>query len=115
VVEGVDRHLKQLVEDGTLTKLAEGLSAYPKQTVFRQAPAEDAKLVGTFLKDNRLLLAPPSAYKSLGVGTTQLYNKTVVYNRKRHGELTLGGRAYDFRVKPAFPRKLTAHGRIPAG
>lgn len=103
----VDRHLKQLVEDGTLTKLAGGLYAYPKQTVFGKAPAKDDKLVGTFLKDDRFLLASPSAYNGLGVGTTQLYNKTVVYNRKRHGEFVLGGRAFDFRVKPDFPKKLT--------
>jgi hypothetical protein len=41
------------------------------------------------------------------VGTTQLYDKTVVYNHKRHGEYALGGRKFDFRVKPAFPRKLS--------
>src|ERR1700731_2314863 len=103
----VDRHLKQLLDDGTLTKLAGGLYAYPKDTVFGKAPAEDDKLVGTFLKDDRFLLASPSAYNSLGVGTTQLYNRTVVYNRKRHGEFVLGGRAFDFRVKPDFPKKLT--------
>ena len=53
----VDRHLKQLVEEGTLTKLAGGLYAFPKQTVFGKAPAEDAKLVEAFLKDRRVLLA----------------------------------------------------------
>src|SRR6267378_5657603 len=103
----VDRHLKQLVEEGTLTKLAGGLYAYPKQTVFGNAPAEDDKLVEAFLKDNRFLLASPNAYNSLGVGTTQLYNKTVVYNHKRHGDFQLGGRKFDFRLKPAFPRKLS--------
>jgi len=103
----VDRHLKQLVEDGTLAKLAGGLYAYPKDTVFGKAPAEDDKLVGTFLKDDRFLLASPNVYNSLGVGTTQLYDKTVVYNHKRHGEFALGGRTFDFRVKPSFPRKLT--------
>jgi hypothetical protein len=41
------------------------------------------------------------------VGTTQLYDKTVVYNHKRHGPVSLGGRAFDFRVKPAFPRRLS--------
>jgi hypothetical protein len=102
----VDRHLKQLLDDGTLTKLAGGLYAYPKETVFGKAPAEDDKLVGTFLKDRRFLLASPNAYNSLGVGTTQLYDKTVVYNHKRHGNFSLGGRAFDFRVKPAFPRTL---------
>jgi hypothetical protein len=103
----VDRHLKQLQDDGTLTKLAGGLYAYPKDTVFGKAPAEDDKLVGTFLKDHRFLLASPNAYNSLGVGTTQLYDKTVVYNHKRHGLYSLGGRAFDFRVKPAFPRTLS--------
>jgi hypothetical protein len=103
----VDRHLKQLVSDGTLTKLRGGLYLYPKATVFGKAPPEDDKLVGTFLKDDRFLLASPNAYNSLGVGTTQLYNKTVVYNRKRHGEFVLGGRKFDFRMKPSFPKALS--------
>jgi hypothetical protein len=103
----VDRHVKQLVAEGTLTKLAGGLYAYPKQTVFGKAPPEDDRLVKTFLKNNRFLLASPNAYNNLGVGTTQLYDKTVVYNRKRHGEFALGGRRFEFRMKPSFPKKLT--------
>src|ERR1700733_1777916 len=103
----VDRHLKQLQDEGTLTKLAGGLYAYPKDTVFGKAPAEDDELVGTFLKDRRFLLASPNAYNSLGVGTTQLYDKTVVYNHKRHGLFSLGGRTFDFRVKPSFPKTLS--------
>jgi len=88
----VDRHLKQLLNDGTLTKLAGGLYLYPKETVFGKAPAEDDKLVGTFLKDHRFLVASPNAYNSLGVGTTQLYDQTVVYNHKRHGRCSAGAR-----------------------
>lgn len=103
----VDRHIKQLQGDGTLTKLAPGLYTIQKETVFGKAPAEDDKLVGTFLRDHRFLLASPNAYNSLGVGTTQLYDKTVVYNHKRHGLFSLGGRTFDFRVKPAFPRALS--------
>ena len=56
-------------------------------------------------KIGRFLLASPNAYNSLGVGTTQLYDKTVVYNHKRHGTFLLGGRKFDFRVKPSFPRR----------
>jgi hypothetical protein len=103
----VDRHLKLLLNEGTLTKLAGGLYSYPKKTVFGKAPAEDEKLVGTFLKDSRFLLASPNAYNSLGVGTTQLYDKTVVYNHKLHGDFVLGGRKFAFRVKPSFPKTLT--------
>jgi hypothetical protein len=103
----VDRHLKQLLNDGMLTKLGPGLYFYPKETVFGKAPAEDDKLVETFLKDRRFLLASPNAYNMLGVGTTQLYDKTVVYNHKRHGSFTLGGRRFDFRMKPSFPKTLS--------
>jgi hypothetical protein len=103
----VDRHLKQLVSEGTLTRVAGGLYAYPKQTVFGKAPAEDGRLVEVFLKDHRFLLVSPNAYNSLGVGTTQLYDKTVVYNRKRHGDFQLGGRKFAFRVKADFPKTLT--------
>jgi hypothetical protein len=103
----VDRHLKQAVKAGVLTKLAGGLYHAPKLTAFGAAPAEDEKLVSTFLKGSPFLMASPNAYNGLGVGTTQLHNKTVVYNHKRHGKFALGGRTYDFRMKPAFPRKLS--------
>lgn len=102
----VDRHLKQLCEDGTLTKLSGGLYYFPKKTTFGEAPAEDEKLVEAFLKDSRFLLTSPNAYNALGLGTTQLYNETVVYNHKRHGHFTLGQRVFDFRVKPHFPKSL---------
>src|SRR5665213_1282227 len=104
----VDRHLKEALQAGALTKLAGGLYYAPKQTVFGEAPPEDDTLVATFLKGGPFLLASPNAYNALGVGTTQLHNKTVVYNHKRHGEIALGGRTYDFRMKPTFPKKLSA-------
>jgi hypothetical protein len=103
----VDRHLKQLVESGTLKKLSGGLYAYPKETAFGPAPASDKDVVGAFLKDDPFLLASPNAYNGLRVGTTQLYDKTVVYNHKRHGEFQLGNRKFAFRVKPRFPKSLT--------
>lgn len=103
----VDRHLKQLVESGMLKKLSGGLYAYPKETAFGPAPASDQEVVGAFLKNDPFLLASPNAYNSLGVGTTQLYDKTVVYNHKRHGEFQLGNRKFAFRVKPRFPKSLT--------
>jgi hypothetical protein len=103
----VDRHLKQLVDSNALTKLAGGLYYRPKSTAFGKAPAGDRKLVESFLKDDRFLLATPNAYNALGLGTTQLYNKTVVYNHKRHGQFNLGGRDFEFRVKPDFPSTLS--------
>ncbi len=72
-----------------------------------QGASWDSALVASFLKDDRFLLASPNVYNALGVGTTQLYNKTVVYNHKRHGEFMLGGRTFEFRQKPTFPKQLT--------
>lgn len=102
-----DRHLKALVEEGTLRKLSPGVYYYPRQTAFGEAPADEATLIRKFLKDDRFLLTSPNLYNSLGVGTTQLYNSKVVYNHKRHGDFQLGGRTFSFRIKPHFPLKAS--------
>jgi hypothetical protein len=103
----IDRHLRKLVDEGVLIKLAGGLYAYPKRTAFGNAPVDDDKMVEAFLRDRRFLFVSPNAYNSLGVGTTQLYNTTIVYNHKRHGDFSLGGRRFAFRVKPSFPKALS--------
>jgi hypothetical protein len=103
----VDRNLEQLVAEGTLEKLAHGLYYVPKKSVFGAVPPDEEMLVKTYLKDDRFLITSPNAYNSLGVGTTQLYNVRVVYNHKRHGEVTLGNRTFQFHVKHHFPKKVT--------
>lgn len=103
----VDRHLKQLVRDGTLQKVSQGVYACLKKTSFGKAAPEDSKLVEAFLKTDDFLLFSLNAYNALGVGTTQLYNEQVVYNRKRHGKFKLGNRTFSFQVKPYFPKEVT--------
>jgi hypothetical protein len=103
----VDRHLDELVKEGTLQKLSQGLYYYPELTAFGETPPEDEVLVRSFLKDSRFLLTSFNAYNALGVGTTQLYNQKTVYNHKRHGDFKLGGKSFSFRVKPNFPNKVT--------
>jgi hypothetical protein len=105
--KSVDRHLEELLQEGTLQKLSQGLYYYPKETAFGKMPPDENMLVESFLKDHRFLLSDSNAYNSLGVGTTQLYNVRTVYNHKRHGEFKLGNRTFDFRIKPHFPKKLT--------
>ncbi len=104
----VDRHLQELVKEGVLEKLSGGLYYVPRQTVFGKAPAEDAELLTTFLKDHRFLVTSPNDYNTLGVGTTQLYNTRRVYNYKRHGDHKLGNRTFHFVRKPYVPQTLTA-------
>ncbi|OGB25584.1 MAG: hypothetical protein A3I66_23385 [Burkholderiales bacterium RIFCSPLOWO2_02_FULL_57_36] len=103
----VDRDLQQLVGGGVLQKLAQGLYYAPRQSTFGTMPPEDEEVVGAFLRDSDFLIFSPNAYNSLGVGTTQLYNTTWVYNHKRHGRFQLGNRSYEFRSKPKFPRAVT--------
>lgn len=104
----VDRHLNELVEEGRLQKLSGGLYYCPKVSDFGVVPPKDEEVVEAFLKDDRFLLTSPNAYNSLGVGSTQLYNKTVVYNHKRHGKYRLGNREFEFKKKPHFPKSLTS-------
>jgi hypothetical protein len=103
----VDRHLKQLIKDGTLQRVYRGVYAYPKKTSFGKAAPEDCSLVKAFLKTDDFLLFSLNAYNALGVGTTQLYNEQVVYNRKRHGRFKLGNRTFNFQIKPYFPKELS--------
>lgn len=103
----VDRHLHELVTVGKLQKLAQGLYHVPKQSSFGLLPPADDDVVRGFLRDNDFLVFSPSSYNTVGLGTTQLYNQTLVYNHKRHGVFRLGNRQFDFRVKPRFPKKLS--------
>jgi hypothetical protein len=105
--KSVDRHLDELVQEGTLQKLSQGMYYFPKETVFGKTPPDENVLVQSFLKDHRFLLTSPNAYNNLGVGTTQLYNVRTVYNHKRHGEFKLGNKTFHFRIKPHFPKKVT--------
>ena len=49
----------------------------------------------------------PNAFNMLGLGLTQLYNTTWVYNHKRKGEFKLNGKQFEFRIKASFPDKVT--------
>ena len=103
----VDRDLQLALSAGELHRAAQGLYYAPIKTVFGDAPPSDQAMVGKFLEDTHFLLLNLSFYNSLRLGTTQLYNQTLVYNHKRHGLFNLGGRTYDFRVKHRFPEALS--------
>ena len=96
-----------IVERGRIGKALPGLYHVAPKTVFGSVPPDEQELVRSFLKDDEFLITSPNAYNSLGVGTTQLYNKRVVYNHKRHGRLKLGGNEFFFHSKHRFPKKLT--------
>jgi hypothetical protein len=103
----IDRHLAQLVSEGTLVKLNQGLYYSPRQSKFGMVPPDNHDLVKCFLKDDDFLLVSPNSFNSLGLGLSQLYNTTWVYNHKRKGELQLNGRTFEFKLKNTFPKKIT--------
>jgi hypothetical protein len=104
----VDRHLAALLDLGVLRKLRQGLYACPKRSVFGEVPPEDKELVRAFLKTDDFLLVSPNVYNSMGLGSTQLYNSTLVYNHKRHGKFQFNNRWFEFRqVHYQLPKKLT--------
>lgn len=103
----IDRHLAQLVAEGCLHRISQGLYAAPKNGAFGEALPDANSLLRTFLKDKHFVVYGPSQFNSLGLGTTQLYNRLVVFNRKRVGEFTLGGRSYSFYRWREAPQKLT--------
>ena len=71
-------------------------------------PWEDILCSASYLKDNHFLLYSWNHYNSLGLGLTQLYNRNVVLNRKRHGVFKLGNKEFDFKKSDrGFPNKLT--------
>jgi hypothetical protein len=102
----IDRQLGELTKAGVLKRLRQGLYYAPKESKFGSVPPEDKELVEGFLKDRNFLLFSPNAFNSLGLGTTQLYNSTWVYNHKRRGEFKLNGKNFQFKMKSSFPKNL---------
>jgi hypothetical protein len=103
----LDRHLKKLVDEGSLRKLQRGLYLCPESSSFGEAPAEEDKLLKKFLRSDKFLAYSPNTFNSLGLGTTQLYNVRTVLNQKRHGPFLLNGQRYFFHRRTNVPRKLT--------
>ena len=103
----VDRDVRTLVRDGAVRKLKGGLYLRPRRNAFGDAPPRDEEIVRAFLKTDDFLLTSFNHFNALGLGLTQLYGETRVYNHKRTGVHELGGKRFHFLRVPAFPRALS--------
>lgn len=103
----VDRHLATLVKEGQLKKLSYGLYTMPKATPFGEGLPDEQSLLRTFLNDDHFVVYSMSQFNSLELGTTQLHNRRIVFNRKRVGEFEMGGRHYYFYRWREAPKQLT--------
>lgn len=96
-----------LTKHGSLIKLSQGVYYAPKSPKFGLVPPDDVMLVESFLKDSDFLMFKPNVYNTLGLGLTQLYNTTRVYNHKRKGEFKFNGKFFEFKINSSFPNKMT--------
>ena len=103
----VDRDLRTLIAHGEVVKPATGLYFRPQLSRWGKLPAEARALVRAYLKTDDFLLSTPTNFNTLGVGFTQVYNLTTVYNKKRHGKAKLGNQSFDFKRVANYPRQLS--------
>ena len=103
----VDRHLKTLVLEKALLKIQNGLYMCPETTPFGEALPEETQLLKSFLKDDNFVVYDLNLFNSLGLGLTQLHNKRIVFNRKRHGDFQFNGKHYHFYRWRESPKKLS--------
>ena len=79
----------------------------PEETPFGKALPEETQLLKAFLKDDRFVVYDLNLFNSLGLGLTQLYNKRIVFNRKRHGNFQFNRKHYYFYRWREAPKKLS--------
>jgi hypothetical protein len=102
----IDRELAELTAKALLLKVGQGLYYAPLKSKFGIVPPDQHLLVERFLKGDDFLIVSPNAYNGLGLGLTQLYNVTWVYNHKRKGIIELSGQKFEFKIKSSFPKQL---------
>lgn len=105
--KSIDRHLSELTSEGTLKRVGPGLYHFPKKNAFGFEPPADDMLIKKFLDNTNFLITSFNYFNALGLGTTQLYNKQIVYNYLRSGDIKLGNKLFTFKKKSSFPTKPT--------
>ena len=101
------RLARRLESEGRLQKLSQGLYYAPLKSRFGAVPPSDEALLTAFFDGSPWLLTGPPRWNALGLGSTQLFAKPLVYNTKRSGTVQLGGRTFELR-RVAFPAEPTA-------
>jgi hypothetical protein len=96
------RTARRLVREGRLVALAQGLYACPKRGRFGAVPATDEEILRAFLGGSAFIITGPDRWNALGLGTTAMFAMPLVYNTKRSGTFTFGGRSFLLR-RVAFP------------
>jgi hypothetical protein len=100
------RLVKRLVAQGRLTPLRHGLYYAPRASSFGPVPPREDALLRAFFRGRPYLMTGPSFWNALGLGTTMVEARPLVYNTTRSGPVELAGRLFELR-RARFPRPAT--------
>ncbi len=100
------RLAKRLVSEGLLEPLSQGLFVHPREGRFGAVPPSDDEVMRAFLEGSPFVFTGSEQWNALGLGATAVFPTKLVYNTKRSGEFTLGGRRFLLR-RVGFPRHTT--------
>lgn len=101
------RLAQRLEREGRVQRIGHGFLYVPRETKFGLAPPSEEALLDALLDGTPHLVTGPARWNTLGLGSTALHVHPLVYNTKRTGTFTLGGRTFELR-RVAFPREVTA-------
>lgn len=101
------RLARRLEGEGRLQRVFQGLFYAPVQSRFGAVPPSDEALLTAFFDGSPWLLTGPPRWNALGLGSTQLFARPLVYNTKRTGTVKLGRKTFELR-RVAFPTEPSA-------
>jgi hypothetical protein len=88
------RATRRYLEAGQLRLLRKGLYLCPRESRFGALPASDAELVRGFLEGAPHVFTGPERWNALGLGSTAMFARRLVYNQKRTGSFEFGGKKF---------------------
>ena len=98
------RLAQNLVQEGKLRKLRNGLFYVPKKGTFGDVPPSEDAILKALFGSNSYLKTGPSVWNSLGLGTTAVEAIPLIYNKSKTGLEQIGRKKFEFR-RVRFPRK----------
>ena len=101
------RLARRLAAEGRLRRLSQGLYYAPVKSRFGEVPPSDEALLDAFFDGSPWVRTGPPLWNALGLGSTQLFARPLVYNTKVSGPRDVGGRPFEFR-RVAFAAEPSA-------
>lgn len=92
----------RLVREGKLRKLGHGFFHAPASSRFGDVPPSNEALLDAYFEGTPWVESGPPKWNTLGLGSTALFAKTLVYNTKRTGTVKIGKREFELR-RVGFP------------